>query len=171
MSITIQHTKECLCIAHITALGGSAGLNFSARPLFDYGVDGDFRLVQVREGRRAETGFSLAYQAKSTVRWLERNGCIVYDLEAKTYNDMVTRTPEESTLLLILLCLPRRADQWHSVGAVDTILKNCCYWYLPTDFNTVPNTGTKRILIPTENVLTPESLLDLMYWERDRRFG
>jgi len=106
VSITIQHTKECLCIAHITALGGSAGLNFSARPLFDYGVDGDFRLVQIRDGRRAETGFSLAYQAKSTVCWLEKDGHIIYDLEAKTYNDMVSRTSEESTLLLILLCLP-----------------------------------------------------------------
>src|ERR1700733_4741802 len=51
-----------------------ASLNFSARPVFDYGVDGDFRLVQIRDGRRAETGFSMAYQAKSTVCWLERDG-------------------------------------------------------------------------------------------------
>src|ERR1700721_1870839 len=72
VSITIQHTKECLCIAHITALGGSAGLNFSARPVFDYGVDGDFRLVQIRDGRRAETGFSMAYQqSQRFVGWKE----------------------------------------------------------------------------------------------------
>lgn len=171
MSITIQHTKECLCIAHITALGGSAGLNFSARPLFDYGVDGDFRLVQIRDGRRAETGFSLAYQAKSTVCWLEKDGHIIYDLEAKTYNDMVSRTSEESTLLLILLCLPRQAGWWHTVDPAGTVLRNCCYWYLPPNFETVPNVGRKRIFIPVENILTPETLLNLMFWERDRRLG
>lgn len=139
--------------------------------MFDYGVDGDFRLVQVRDGRRADTGFSMAFQAKATITWLQKDGYIVYDLEAKTYNDMVSRTSEESTLLLILLCLPRHAAQWHAVGSTETTLKNCCYWYLPNDFDPTPNNRKKRIFIPIENILTPDRLLELVHWERDRRLG
>lgn len=171
MSITVEHIKESLCLAHIHALGGSAGLNFTARTTFDYGVDGEFKLVAVRGQRRIETGFSLGYQAKATVRWAIDDGFVVYDLEAKNYNDIATRTSEESTLILILLCLPPASCDWHITTSEVTSLRNCCYWYLPEQPGAVPNTGTKRIRIPLANLLTPDSLLNLMHWERNRRLG
>lgn len=171
MSITVQHVKECLCLAHIYALGGLAGLNFSARTTFDYGVDGEFKFVTIRGNRRVDSGFGLAYQAKASVSWFEDDGHIVYDLEAKTYNDIVSRSEEETTLILILLCLPTVTADWHSISADATTLRNGCYWFLPEDRAVVPNQASKRIRIPLDHLLTSDSLLDLMYWERRRRLG
>src|SRR6185437_8663917 len=107
MSLTLQHTQETLCMCHIYAVAGMAGINFSINHKFDYGVDGEFRPVIERGNRLVMSGFSLDFQAKATVNWTLSNGNIVYDLEAKTYNDIVSRTSEETSLVLILLCLPK----------------------------------------------------------------
>jgi hypothetical protein len=89
--ITEQHTEESLCFAHIYALAGVAGVNYSANR-YDYGIDGHFIPVKKRGSRFIDTGFPLDYQAKATVNWELKDGKIVYDLEAKTYNDLVERT-------------------------------------------------------------------------------
>lgn len=103
LSITLQHTQENLCRAHILAVGAMAGVNLCFTREQDYGVDGQFDPVVVRDGRRIESGFSLPFQAKSTTRWERKDSCIIYDLEAKSFNDMVTRPEGASTLLLVAL--------------------------------------------------------------------
>src|SRR3954467_10982863 len=92
VSITVQHTQETLCISHIYALAGMAGVNYTV-DRYDYGVDGRFIPVAIRNNRRVNSGYPLDFQAKATIDWERRNSCIVYDLEAKTYNDIVSRTP------------------------------------------------------------------------------
>jgi hypothetical protein len=147
-----------------------AGLNFAVRNIFDYGVDGQFSPVARRDGRLVNTGFPLDFQAKATVNWELVSGEIVYDLEAKTYNDIVSRTPAETTLVLILLCLPRHEAEWHGATYDETTLRHCCYWHTLTGSST-SNTSTKRIQIPSANLLTPESLGELMLLERERRMN
>ena len=89
MSITIQHTKEQLSLAYITAIAGLAGVNLGQRSVNDYGVDGYFRSVAINpfEQRRAETGFSVDFQAKASLAWQRRGANIIYDIERKAYND------------------------------------------------------------------------------------
>jgi Domain of unknown function (DUF4365) len=128
LPITEQHTEESLCFAHIYALAGIAGVNYTANR-YDYGVDGRFTLVTNRGSRRVNTGFDLDYQAKATVNWELVDGNILYDLEAKTYNDFVSRTPAEATMILILLCLPKERNAWHGTSCDETILRHCCYWH------------------------------------------
>ena len=130
MTTTIQHTQETLCLAHIYAVAGMAGVNHGLSRVHDYGVDGQFDGVIVREARRAESGHSLAFQAKSTVNWEIKNGFVVYDLETKTYNDLVSRSVAAITMLLILLCLPKDRLVWHEATPNGTMLRNCCYWHL-----------------------------------------
>jgi hypothetical protein len=105
--ITEQHTEESLCFAHIYALAGIAGVNYSA-DRYDYGIDGRFTPIVRRGSRLVPSGFPLDYQAKATIDWELREGKIVYDLEAKTYNDLVGRTPAETSIILVLLCLPTK---------------------------------------------------------------
>ena len=170
MSITVQHTQETLCLCHIYALAGVAGVNFGIDHIHDYGVDGVFTPVTVRGNRRVNSGISLDFQAKATTNWKLQDGHIVYDVEAKTYNDLVSRTIAETSLLLILLCLPKEQGAWHGATHEATTLRNCCYWQLlsgdPTE-----NTGTQRIHIPCENLLTPATLNDLLEMEKRRRLG
>lgn len=145
-----------------------AGVIYEQTGSFDYGVDGRFQPVAMRGNRRVASGHTLEFQAKASINWELDNNQIIYDLEAKTYNDMVSRPPSETTLILILLCLPQDQVDWHASTATETTLRHCCYWHILTGEPT-ENTETKRIFIPSANILTPESLNGLLAAERSRR--
>lgn len=155
-------------MAHIYALAGVAGVNYGIKKIYDYGVDGQFTSVVNRGSRRVDTGFPLDFQAKATINWELIDGNIVYDLEAKTYNDLAGRTPAESTMVLILLCLPKSQNNWHTASYEETVMRHCCYWHTITGEQTT-NTSTQRIYVPYENLLTPVSLNQLLAFERERR--
>ena len=155
-------------MAHIYALAGVAGVNYSVKKVYDYGVDGQFSAVVNRGNRRIDTGFPLDFQAKATVDWELVDGQIVYDLEAKTYNDLALRTPAESTMILILLCLPKNRSDWHGATCQETIMRHCCYWHTINGEPT-SNSRTQRIYVPSDNLLTPASLNELLVLERARR--
>jgi hypothetical protein len=168
----LQHTQESLCRAHIFAVAGIAGINHGLQDAFDYGVDGQFKIIVDRpNGRRASSGYSLDFQAKATTDWERKGGQIIYDLEAKTYDDMVTRDPSEVTLMLILLCLPADSAQWHQTTPDATVIRNCCYWHILPPGPPCGNTSSKRIFIPETQLLTPESLRGLLEGEKQRRLA
>jgi Domain of unknown function (DUF4365) len=169
LAITEQHTEESLCLAHIYALAGVAGVNYGIHKVYDYGVDGQFNAVVTRGNRRVDSGFPLDFQAKATVDWELSDGHIVYDLEAKTYNDMAQRSEAETTLMLILLCLPNTRAQWHGATAHETIMRHCCYWHIILDGAQTSNTSKKRVFIPETQILTPDTLNQLLTAERIRR--
>ncbi len=56
--LTDQHIAEALSRAYVRAIAGRAGLNLAIRE-YDYGVDGSFDEVVMRQNRRVESGFSL----------------------------------------------------------------------------------------------------------------
>jgi hypothetical protein len=43
----------------------------------------------VRQNRRVESGFSLSFQLKASTKWQLDSTYVIYDLEAKTYNDLI----------------------------------------------------------------------------------
>lgn len=143
-------------------------MDYGIRDVYDYGVDGQFSFVVSRNGRLVVSGYPLDYQAKVTVNWSSLDEHIIYDLEAKTYNDMVSRTPSETTLILILLCLPKSQTEWHGTCADETVLRHCCYWHIVSGELT-SNTSKVRIRIPSTNVLTPATLNELLASEKARR--
>lgn len=147
-----------------------AGVNLGMSREQDYGIDGHFDPVVIEDGRRVESGFPLCFQAKATINWERRDGCIIYDLEAKSFNDMAKRSPYATTMILVLLCLPREQSDWHSVTMSSTTLNHCCYWHVIHDVST-NNATTKRIQIPEDQLLTPTSLLQLLEIERMRRIA
>jgi hypothetical protein len=152
----------------VQAIAGMAGVIYQPRDSYDYGVDGQFHPVIMRGNRRITSGHPLDFQAKSTVNWDLVDDKIVFDLEAKTYNDIVSRTPSETTLILILLCLPKEQSGWHAASSGETVLRHCCYWHFLTG-EVTENAVSKRVFIPSENILTPESLRMLLDLERRRR--
>ena len=168
MSITIQHTQESLCLAHIYAVAGVAGVVHDLRATHDYGVDGQFDPVVFRGTRRVVSGHPLAFQAKATINWELVDGHIVYDLEAKTHDDIVSQTDAEVTMLLLLLCLPKDQAAWHEATLSETTIRHCCYWHILRG-SPCGNASSKRIYIPATNLLTPESLKALMAAEKERR--
>jgi Domain of unknown function (DUF4365) len=56
--LTDQHIAEALSRAYVRAIAGRAGLNLAIRE-YDYGVDGSFDEVVMRQNRRVESGLAL----------------------------------------------------------------------------------------------------------------
>ena len=170
MSLTEQHMKETICAAHIYAVAGMARVNLSARLEFDYGVDGQFHAVVRRGDHLIPSGYPLDYQAKATVDWACNGSHIVYDLDARAYNNIATRPASATTLILVLLCLSKNGLVWHELSSDQTVLRHCCYWHTFSDEGT-ENRSKQRVFIPKENLFTPQALAELLEAERQRRVG
>lgn len=160
--LTDQHIAEALSRAYVRAIAGCAGLNLAIRE-YDYGVDGSFDEVVVRQNRRVESGFSLSFQLKASTQWQLNFTHVTYDLEAKTYNDLILRRSIRTATpcILILLALPPDSAQWLICEESQLRLQGTCYWeYLSGNLS--ENRQSVRIKILRSQRLTPESLLTLM---------
>jgi len=151
--ITRQHQQEQLSRAYVNAVTARSGHIFDSTNL-DYGVDGSLRHVKIRDGRHLPSGHAIDVQIKATTTWTERDGKIIYDLEAKTYNDLVERfnTPHATQLILVVLCLPENEEDWLAISHEQLTLKRSCYWCCLSGTPT-ENEKTKRIEIPKDNLL------------------
>lgn len=162
--ITEQHTKEMLSMAFVNAIAGKAGVNLGNIRVYDYGVDGTFNSVIKFKNRMIDTGPAIDFQLKSTGDWEVKDNCIVYDLKAKNYNDIVFRNTHPDSvisMILILLCLPKDSDSWLEITEEMLIMKKCCYWYYIKDQQS-ENTGSVRVKIPISNFLNSEVLTTLI---------
>ncbi|MGB7414232.1 MAG: DUF4365 domain-containing protein [Thermosynechococcaceae cyanobacterium] len=160
--LTDQHIAESLSRAYVRAIAGCAGLNLAIRE-YDYGVDGSFDEVAIRKNRRVESGFSLSFQLKASTQWQLDSEQVIYDLEAKTYNDLVLRRSMRAATpcILILLALPPASEQWLICEESALRLEGACYWeYLSGSLST--NRQSVRVKIPRFQRLTPASLLTLI---------
>ena len=160
--ITKQHRQEQLSRAYVHAVAAHAGLIFEPVTT-DYGVDGSIRVVQKREGRRLLCGHSLDVQLKATTNWVFEDDEVVYDVEAKTYNDLVDRfnEPRGTPMVLILMCLPKDEVEWLSITTEQLILRHCCFWCRIGGTRT-SNTATQRIRIPRSHMLDQISVGKLL---------
>lgn len=162
MTITQQHREEQLSRAYVHAVVAHAGLIFEPATT-DYGVDGAIRVVRNRDGRRIVCGHSLDVQLKATTGWYHDNDEIVYDVEAKTYNDLVDRFNEArgTPMILVLLCLPENESDWLSITIDQLVLRHCCYWCRVGGTRT-NNTSTQRIRIPRSHLLDQSTVRNLL---------
>jgi hypothetical protein len=160
--ITNQHREEQLSRAYVHAVAAHAGLIFEPAKT-DYGVDGTIRVVQERDGRRLVCGHSLDVQLKATTDWMVENDDVVYDVEAKTYNDLVDRFNEArgTPMVLVLMCLPPSENDWLNVSPKELVLRHCCYWCRVGGTRT-DNTATKRIRIPQSHMLDQTTVRELL---------
>lgn len=169
--ITEQHIQEGLSRSYIQAVAGIAGVNLLADREFDYGFDGTFRKVSFRGSRRVENSFPLDFQLKCTKNWQLDDEHIVYDLESKTYNDLVTRHPSGTGAIVILLCLPESSSDWVEVSEDYLKVQRCCYYTRLSGDPVENEKSSKRIKIPRTNILTGSAVRAVLDDERHRRTG
>lgn len=162
--ITEQHKKEGISQAYTRAIVNAAGYMLG-QDQFDYGMDGTIHAVTVREEDRRfiKSGISIDYQLKATCNVTIETDYLVYDLEAKNYNDLI----EDNLLtsrILILYTLPRNCDEWVNIvnDSNYTILKNCGWWCSLKGLERTSNANKKRIRIPIDQKFTPDSVNELM---------
>lgn len=116
--------------------------------------------VEINGTRRLlDTGEILHVQLKSTCESsvVETADAIKYDLEAKTFNDLVHRRNQATVrpLILVLLVLPDDQNEWLRIEPGELLLRRTAYWYYPeAGLDYTENTSKVRITIPRTNVMT-----------------
>lgn len=170
-SMSEKLNSEAFSLAYIRAVAARAGVNIY-RPEWDFGVDLAFTRVDPyqplakKRGRRHRDSHTLPipFQVKSSKNWKMCDDTIVYDLEAKNYDDLVN----SSVCLLLLMCLPPTIDEWMHQDEQCLQLHHGCYYWQPSEEDEMtPNEETKRITIPRKQLFTAEALLRLLS-ERQR---
>jgi len=159
--LTEQHKAEALSQAYVHAVAARAGANVSTR-VYDYGIDGSFHEIININGRRMESGITIHCQLKASKNWTLDNTNIIYDLEAKTYNDLIImKGKQHIPCVLILLCLPQNPDEWLEMCEEYLQLRKCCYWIHVKANTPTSNRRKVRISIPRNQRFTPDALITL----------
>jgi Domain of unknown function (DUF4365) len=162
-----QIIQELLSVAHVQAITARAGISISNFDK-DFGIDGTFRQISTIGNRRFTSGYALDFQLKSSIDYTIEQEYIVYDLEVKTYNDLVQRrlSSDATPCILILKVLPLDSAQWLTTTELGLFLGGACYWeYLQGELS--QNKQSVRIRISRLQEFNPESLLRLMTSARD----
>jgi hypothetical protein len=135
-------------------------------PGTDLGVDLTFAgFVIRREGDRdryLKSDKHIDVQLKCTC---ERNvrrtqEYLAYELEVKTYNDLVARRGGYTPLILVLLILPDDPDEWISITSSELLIRRNAYWFVPGEDANHINGRTKTIHIPNDNLLNLDFFSD-----------
>lgn len=157
--MTEEQIKEQLSHGFVKLIANRTGFKCS-RPENDCGVDMQITRSKVveRAGKRriVDTGEYVEVQLKSTCQSnvTVTSDSIKYDLEAKTFNDLVDRVESGflTPLYLILFVLPDNSDDWVKIDTESLILQGKAFWYFPEALTPpTTNTATKRVEIPTSN--------------------
>jgi hypothetical protein len=108
--------------------------------------------------RYIDSGYSVDIQLKSTCedQVIRTAAEIGYDLEVKTYNDLIYRRDSGAVtpMILVLLVLPDEPAEWLTVTPDNMIVRRAAYWFVPApDAEPTDNVGTIRIHIPLDHTV------------------
>lgn len=93
--------------------------------------------------------------------FVNKNGDIVYDLQARNYNILVD-THRQLDIILVLLHLPPLKKDWITHNVHNLILRKCAYWISLKGQTQTTNETSKRIIIPHNNIFSPKALHSIM---------
>lgn len=159
--MTIEQRKEQLSNRFIGILATNKGYVID-KPEVDLGIDYQVKKTKSYTMANGNTRYTtdsryIDIQLKSTteVSIIDEPDLIKYDLEAKSYNDMIDRQNSGFVpLILILFVLPHDVNTWVDIDINEIKLRKHAYWYMPApgELQTT-NTTSKRIEIPKTNIL------------------
>ena len=158
---TIQNIKENLSIAYVRAIAAKAGVNIS-KPENDYGIDltlKEVTSIQRPDGtkRFIESGVAIDVQLKCSHNIEVKKDFIIYDLEAKTYNDLIIKEVNTQRILIVLK-IPKNEAEWILQDEKRLEIRHCAYWISLHGKEQIKNNSSKRIEIPVTQKFTPEAL-------------
>lgn len=172
MSISPQHVEESISRAHVIAIAAIAGMVID-RPDLDYGSDGTFKTVLRFNGDLQVDGNALEYQLKASINIRDLNETeISYSMDSTAYNKIVARNnhPFCQPIVLIICQLAEKREHWVSTDLSQLSLKNCCFYHKMLDMELTTNVSSIAVHVPKANLLTAESLKELMDSVRNRTY-
>ena len=163
--LTDQNIEAELSYAYLHAVASRVGFSceYRNRHLDGAGVNATI----TEDGRRLAddsvlTSFSVDLQLKATYRELpEQDGRISYFLSIPHYNKL--RLEEVAApRLLVVMRLPRHAEEWLQITEDALIAKRCAYWVSLRGASASTNDESQTVYVPRENLLSPRGLTNVM---------
>jgi hypothetical protein len=149
-----------MCRAYVQAIAARCGLSVSV-PAPDYGIDLTLNDIVVSGRQRAESGYKLDVQAKSTTVASLAGTFVRYDLDVRAY-ETLRRAPVGTPRILVLLVLPEQERLWSSQTEEELVLRHCTYWASLKGHRSVSNRRSVRLTIPRASVFSVAVLQELM---------
>lgn len=156
--MTNDQIKEALSRNFVSAIAQVHGVK-CLRPEPDHGVDITFcpvNKITKPDGsiRHLDSANKLDVQIKSTtsnsVQWAAAS--VKYDVEAKTYNDLIYRKDDPLPLYLVVVIFDTAPPTCLDLRPAELAIMGQAYWYLPDPNATVTANSQKiRINIPLAN--------------------
>lgn len=136
--MTNEQIKEELSNRFIGILAANKGFTLD-KPERDIGVDYILRKPTTYTTPNGKTRYTydgrfIDLQLKSTTEnsIIDNGQFIKFDLEAKTYNDLVVRQANGvAPLVLILFVLPIDPNTWVEIDPSEIKLRKHAYWFIP----------------------------------------
>lgn len=165
MPLRQNNIESELSYAYLHAVASRAGMNCKVenRHGDDYGVDA---LVDYFDNipNTYRTDVSLRVQLKATKnKGTETSTHIAYPFKftkAEHFTRMCTDSGEPHRILAVLF-LPDDPSAWLTCSPSELVLKNAAYWVCLYGADVPTTTTSKTIYLPKQNLLTPDSLVEL----------
>lgn len=157
--LTDNYRKANLSFAYLSAICAMAG--YTCQP--GTSPDADSIDASVKSGGHIRVQIDV--QLKSTSSPILRRGNLHFRLNRKNYNDLAV--PRHVPIILAVLELPKSQDEWLSCNADELILRRRLWWTSIMGEQQI-SAGSKTVIIPESQLLTPDSLSDLAENIRER---
>ena len=147
--------------AYIYALAVNGGYAYQPGPQPDrISVD-----AMIISGEKSKPQIDVQLKAASSPR-IREDG-LRFRLGAKNYNDL-REIPRRNPIILVVLELPRDRNDWLDCDGEGLTMRRRAWWLSLAGY---PETDaeTQTVTLPQSQLLTPDSLDDLM--EREREWG
>lgn len=155
---------EDMSEAYLRALCAANGYNIEKGNHDNDGIDIGLEC----KGKVAEDSIlhstELKVQLKSSYAKITTHddGSITYQLEVKNYKSLID-TQRMVPLILVVFHMPREEAQWIEQTKDWLKIKKCAYWISLKGRENTDNVETISIRIPADNLLTKNSLRDIMH--------
>ena len=145
--------KEALSYAYLHALAAECGYSCQHGPRPD--TDSIDASIRAKGGMRAQ----IDVQLKATSVAAVNGGNLRFRLKRKNYNDLCV--PRLTPLLLVVLELPRRREEWLSWSPEELMLRRRAWWRA-LEGASVIESETKTVVLSDGQLLSPDELQRVM---------
>ena len=153
--LTCPDRKEGLSLVYAKALAVRAGYSVSVPQPDRDSVD-----LRIQAGGAYRPALDLQLKATSSLGE-PQDGFLPFRLPIKNYDDL--RVETQTPRLLVVMELPKDETRWMSVTPERLVLRRRAYWLsLQRDHDEIADRETVTVRIPEQNVLSVETLQELM---------
>lgn len=164
MALTQQNIESELSYAYLHAVAGKAGMSCKLGDRHDDGAGVDAEVIyRGKTKHKYITQIQLNIQLKATLKAPGNDPHFMsyFIADTKRY-DKLRIGDSHNYKILIVLFLPSNPSDWLTCSPNDLILKNAAYWACLYRADKSTNSSGQTIYLPKSNLLTPNSLFDLV---------